>query len=265
MGTQLFGILNFTPDSFFDGGKNFTAEAAVASAEELLENGANFIDVGAEATNPFVKPITYEEEIERLTLVLPTLLKKFPGKVSLDTYHPETLGWALNFGRPMLNDVSGLQSRQMIGLVSKHGLTCIVGHLPTGAKGIPVRAHDFKIDDITTVVTELLQQAKNLQDAGVEQKNIVLDPNIGFGKSMRLNWQLLEFAKYVPDYKVMIGHSNKRFLGCDSETGELLENGQELRYTPERNVEAATIALQAGAAFLRVHDPTTYQSLVNKF
>lgn len=261
MSLQLFGVLNYTPDSFYDSGKNFDVETALLAAQQLLDDGAVYVDVGAEATNPFVKPISAEEEIKRLEPLLPALFEKFPEFISLDTYHPETLEWALQFGKPILNDVSGLHEEKMRDLVIAHNLTCVVGHLPPEAGGVPVQTHNYKLDNFGLVVEQMLERAKTLEEAGITRNNLLLDPNIGFGKSMRLNWQLLEFAKYVPDYKVMIGHSNKRFLGCDPKTGEPLENGQELRYTDERNLEAAQIALGAGTAFLRVHDPSIYREL----
>ena len=261
MKLQIFAVLNYTPDSFFDGGKNFDVETALKTAQKLLEDGASYIDIGAEATNPFVKPITAKEEIKRLIPLLPQLFKKFPGKISLDTYHAETLQWALQFGMPILNDVSGLYDPEMVKLAAEHNLKCIVGHLPPEANGIPIKAHEFKMDNLNLVIKQILARAEELQKAGIKKQNIILDPNIGFGKSMKLNWQLLEFAKYVPDYEVMIGHSNKRFLGCDPRTGEPLENGQELRYTPERNLEVAYAAIASGAAFLRVHAPTIYKDL----
>lgn len=263
MSVQLVGILNYTPDSFFDGGKNFDSTAALQSAQQLLNMGADFIDIGAEATNPFVSPITSKDEIKRLTLVLPALFKKFPGKISLDTYHAKTLEWALQFGAPILNDVSGLHDPQIVQLAAAHDLACIVGHLPPEAEGIPVKAHAFKMDNLALVVKQILTRAEELQKASIKKHNIILDPNIGFGKSMKLNWQLLEFAKYVPDYKVTIGHSNKRFLGCDAKTGKLLENGQEIRYTSERNLEAAQLAVDSGLVYLRVHDPVVYRMLAS--
>lgn len=259
MGIQIFGVLNYTPDSFYDGGNNFDVEKALTAARQLLDDGATYIDIGAEATNPFVEPIFAHEEIRRLTPILPPLFKRFPNAISLDTYHPETLQWALQFGRPILNDVSGLYNPKMVELAAAKGLTCVVGHLPPEAEGIPVRAHDYKMDDFETVKKQLLETAARLQTHNIAPNNIILDPNIGFGKSMRLNWQLLEFAKAVPDYQVMIGHSNKRFLGCDPKTGKPLENGQELRYTPERNLEAAAITFNARTGYLRVHDPSLYR------
>lgn len=261
MSVQLFGILNYTPDSFFDGNKNFSVTKAVLAAQQLLKDGASFIDIGAEATNPFVKPITSGEEIKRLLPILPELLQKFPGQISLDTYHPGTLAWALQHGPVILNDVSGLHDPAMIELAIKHNLKCIVGHLPPEARVIPVEAHNFKIDDFDLVVKQMRAQAEALQAAGLKKHQLILDPNIGFGKSMRLNWQLLSVANTIHDYPIMIGHSNKRFLGCDPQTGELLQDGQELRYTAKRNRQAAQIAIDTHASYLRVHDPALYSGL----
>jgi dihydropteroate synthase len=258
MKPQLFGILNYTPDSFYDGGKNFAVESALKAAQKLLDDGATYIDVGAEATNPFVKAIDAPTEIARLSPILPTLLQKFPGKISLDTYHIQTLRWALKFGKPLLNDVSGLSESGMVELVAEYGLTCIVGHLPPEAKGIPIDSHSYKMDDFNEVVAQLLRRASELESHGIKKEHIILDPNIGFGKTMKLNWQLLTFAKAIADYKVMIGHSNKRFLGCDPTTGELLGNGQELRFSVEQNLQAAQIAKDSGATYLRVHAPILY-------
>jgi dihydropteroate synthase len=260
MKLTIFGILNYTPDSFYDGGKNFAADQALAHAKKLIKNGADYIDVGAEATNPFVKPISAEDEIERLTPILPELLKAFPNKISLDTYHAKTLQWALQFGVPVLNDVSGLADSGMIKLASEHKLSCIVGHLPKAAGGVPTNSHSYKIDDLNQVVADMLERTEALEAAGIKKSKIILDPNIGFGKTMRLNWQLIqEFAKHV-DYPVMIGASHKRFLGF-SEAGNELEAGQELRFTKQRNVLAANYAQQSGAKYLRVHEPEFYKDL----
>jgi dihydropteroate synthase len=261
MKTLLFGILNYTPDSFFDGGKNFAVEAAITAAQKLLDNGASYIDIGAEATNPFVGAITAKEEIERLSPILPTLFERFPDQISLDTYHSETLKWALQFGKPTLNDVSGVADPRMVNLVAKHELTCIVGHLPPEAKGIPVNSHNYKMDDFNQVVAQLLYRAQELQTAGITKEQIILDPNIGFGKTMKLNWQLVKKFATSVSYPVMIGTSHKRFLGYD-EHGKGLIAGQELRHTKEQNLLAAQYALSSGTQYLRVHEPHWYRNLV---
>ncbi len=256
---KLVGILNITPDSFRDGGTYMTKQSALKQAADLFSQGATYIDVGAEATNPFVSVIDPNDEITRLTPVLPELLKKFAGSVSIDTYHPETVAWALQYGKPILNDVSGLYKVTMQEIAAVYGLTVVVGHLPRETKGIPIVAHNIKpIDSAIQVRDELLERALALEKFGIKKADIVLDPNIGFGKTMQLNWKLLSFAKLVPDYQVMIGHSHKRFLGFDIEGFEI-PNGQTLRYTRERNVEAANQVMRAGTEYLRVHEPSWYK------
>lgn len=255
----LVGILNITPDSFSDGGVNFEPNTALNSAESLLRNGAQLLDIGAESTNPQSTPLSPSEEQVRLNEVLPKLLGKHPEQVSLDTYHSETVAWALQFGKPIVNDITGLYSLKMAQLVVEHNLKCIISHLPPGAKGVPTRAHTAVLtDDIQRVVNDLTNRVEFLHELGLKKSQIIIDPGLGFGKTMRLNWQLLKFADYMPDYPVMIGHSNKRFLGCDEATGEPLPDGQELRFSKERNVYAASIATKAGASYLRVHQPEWY-------
>ncbi len=261
---QLVGILNITPDSFSDGGVNLISEHALKNAKELFSEGADLLDVGAESTNPKSKTLAPEEEQARLKDILPQLLSTYPGKISIDTYHPETLEWALKAGQPIVNDVSGLAHKRMQELVAEHELTCIIGHLPIAAKGLPIVAHTVEpIDSIEQIRDELLERTEELIKFGIHRDKIILDPNIGFGKTMRLNWQLLAFANQVPDFPIMIGHSRKRFLGCNPETGAWLPNGQELRFTDAINQKAAQIANDAGAAYLRVHEPRLYFAMLN--
>ncbi len=220
------GVLNITPDSFSDGGTYQSHDAAVAHARELFAAGAAFVDVGAESTNPQSQPLTSDQEITRLKQIIPALLSEFDStKFSLDTYHPETLAWALDQGmRPILNDVSGLHNPAMTKLVATHNLCVVISHLPTGANGVPTRAHTTTaVDDITPVAAELLATAKKLQEQGLPKQNIILDPGIGFGKTMRLNWELLGFPAIVTDYDVMLGYSRKRFLHTTQEGTEIPE------------------------------------------
>jgi len=254
---MLVGILNITQDSFFDGGKYTSLEAAEQQVAALLEDGAQLIDIGAESTNPKSVALTSQQEIARLGTIFPELAQQYPLHLSLDTYHPETLQWALQYGTPILNDVSGLANPAMAKLVCDNNLTCIVGHLPPEAKGLPINAHTYKLDDFELVVEQLLARAKLLEKSGIARSNIILDPNIGFGKTMRLNWRLVkEFASIV-DYATMIGFSHKRFLGFD-ENGSDLPKGADLRHTKERNIEAAQLAIKSGAKYLRVHEPVWY-------
>ncbi|MCA9330977.1 dihydropteroate synthase [Candidatus Saccharibacteria bacterium] len=220
------GVLNITPDSFSDGGSYNDTEKALARVTELFEQGASIVDIGAESTNPWSSPMAATEEIDRLKPIIPQLITNLPGATfSLDTYHPETLSWVLSQGMlPILNDISGLYDPDMQKLVTTHGLTVVISHLPKDAQGIPVRAHTGQqIDDIDQVVQELLETAEGLEATGIPHTHLILDPGIGFGKTMRLNWQLLDFPAHVPDYDVMLGYSRKRFLHYDKRGKEIPE------------------------------------------
>ncbi|MDB5169907.1 MAG: folP [Candidatus Saccharibacteria bacterium] len=244
---KLVGVLNVTPDSFSDGGQFITPAAAIAQAEKLFADGAELVDVGAESTRPGAVALTPEQEWGRLKAILPVLMKQFPGKISLDTYHPITAHKALKQGKVIINDVTGLTNPAMIGVIAEFQADCIISHLPTTEVQA---AHSGElVDDIQVVVDDLYARAHILQAEGLDQDQIILDPGIGFGKAPELNWQLLEFARYMPDYQVMIGYSRKRFLG---------EHRMEL----EPNLEAGRVAIAAGAAYLRVHDVAGHQQLL---
>ena len=245
--TELVGVLNVTPDSFSDGGQFFDPASAIAQAEQMFEDGAALVDVGAESTRPGASPLTPKEEWQRLEPALGPLLKKFPGRLSVDTYHPETAEKALALGDVIINDVTGLNNPAMADVVVDHKARVIISHLP----GADIQAaHNAEpLDDINTVKSGLLAKAESLQARGLPKENIILDPGIGFGKAMGLNRRLLEFARLVPQYPVMIGYSRKRFLG-------------EKRMELEPNLEAGRVAVAAGATYLRVHDVAGHKRLL---
>ncbi len=267
---QLVGILNVTPNSFSDGGLYTDPSAAIDHANELFSNGAVLVDVGREATNPKVEPISAREEWQRLAVVLPSLLNRYTGGLSLDTYHPETVRRAArDLGRFIINDVTGFNGPAMIAAAAEFGLACIISHLPH-KYGVDIqaahRAQDC--DSAKQVRDELLIRKEQLLAAGLSEDMIILDPGIGFGKTMRLNWELLEFAKLVPDSPVMIGHSRKRFLACDPSTGAPLTTDpagmESIKNDPGRNLQAARLAIAAGADYLRVHELERYKNLTNR-
>ncbi len=247
MKVRLVGILNVTPDSFSDGGLFVQPEAALAQAEKLFGDGASWVDVGAESTRPHAEVLTPAEEWRRLEPLLPVLLERYPGKISLDSYHQETVERALRYGNVIINDVTGLSDPAMVDVVVSSGAHCIVSHLP----GTEVQAahRGELVDDIEVVREDLLKKFAMLVERGVAAEKVILDPGIGFGKTVELNWQLLEFAKYVPGRAVMIGYSRKRFLG-------------EKRMELEPNLAAGRKAIAAGAAYLRVHDVAGHRVLL---
>ncbi len=244
---KLVGILNVTPDSFSDGGRFFEPEAALAQAAKLFEDGASLIDVGAESTRPQAQGLTPAEEWERLEAVLPALLERYPGKISLDTYHPETVQRAQEYGEMIINDVTGLNNPAMIEMIVRLGATCIVSYLP--ADDVQTAHAQEPVNDIEVVRRGLLDKLALLESRGVPAGRVILDPGIGFGKTPELNRRLLEFARYVPGHPVMIGYSRKRFLG-------------EQRMELEPNLEAGRLAIAAGAAYLRVHDVAGHRKLL---
>lgn len=254
---KLVGILNVTPDSFSDGGLYDDAEKAINHAEQLFEDEASLVDIGAESTNPWSSPLSSDQEWQRLEPVLQTLLPQYgPNSFSLDTYHPQTIARAAEIGKFIVNDITSFRNPEMAAIAAELGLTCIVSHLPLVVHGnIQAAHHDIPlIEDINQVYDELQTQKQKLIAAGIEKANIILDPGIGFGKTPELNRELLEFAKFVPESDVMIGYSRKRFLG---------EHRMELA----PNLEAARIAIAAlqpkQTLYLRVHDVAGHRQLLS--
>jgi dihydropteroate synthase len=245
--TELVGILNVTPDSFSDGGDFLDPTAAIAQAEKLFNDGAALVDVGAESTRPNATPLTPDEEWARLEPVLQVLLPRHPGQISLDTYHPETVRRAYEIGPVIINDVTGMTNPAMINIVATLGARCIVSQLP--ATEVQAAHAGEPIDDIEVVKADLLAKEALLVSRGVPAENIIQDPGIGFGKTMRLSEELLRFPALVPDKQVMLGYSRKRFLG---------ENRMELA----PNLEAGKIAIASGAHYLRVHDVKAHMQLL---
>jgi dihydropteroate synthase len=252
---ELVGILNVTPDSFSDGGLYDAPETALVHAAQLFADGASFIDVGAESTRPNATKLTAKEEQKRLELVLPPLLEQYPGRISLDTYHPETAEWALGLldglgdgkGQVIINDVTGMNNPDMISVVARYNARFIVSHLP-GTDIQAAHSGDL-IKGSDTVIMDLMRIEKKLAAAGVSKEKAIFDPGIGFGKTPELNRNLLEFASYFPGRAVMIGYSRKRFLG---------ENRMDI----EPNLAAGKIAVAAGARYLRVHDVAGHRALL---
>lgn len=239
---KLVGILNVTPDSFSDGGL-YGPDKAGERVWELFQQGASIVDIGAESTRPDATPLSATEEWDRLKSFLPNLIHGWHGQISVDTYHPETVRELTRIsGQFIVNDVTAFNNPEMIEAAAGLNLRCIVSHLPERVGQDIQAAHQQKsVTSIEQVTDELMQKHERMIAAGIYAGRIILDPGIGFGKTIDLNWQLLEFAKFVPDVKVMIGYSRKKFLGMN-------------RMEIEPNLEAGKIAIAAGAKYLRVHD-----------
>jgi dihydropteroate synthase len=180
---------------------------------------------------------------------LKVLIPKYPGQISLDTYHPATVKKAWEIGPVIINDVTGFNDSAMRELAASLQAGIIISHLPSGLT--IQQAHDqTPITNVQQVQNELLARAKMIEDLGLDRELIILDPGIGFGKIPEVNQQLLTFAQLVPQYKVMIGYSRKRFLG---------EHRMEL----QPNILAGKTAVNSGAAYVRVHDVSGHRSLID--
>lgn len=241
----LFGILNLTPDSFSDGGAYAGSDIATKHARTMMDMGADIIDIGGESTRPGAADISPEMEWERIKDVVHTLLEEnIP--LSLDTRHVETAQAFLYAGGGILNLVDGGKHGDFPHLVQKCSSKVILNHFP--GRSI-TEVHEQKIDSIAQVEDELLALRERYISEGVVPEAIMLDPGIGFGKTMELNTALLDFPARVPGIAVMIGHSRKRFLG-------------EGRFDIAVNQSAARRAIDAGAAALRVHDVSPHREIL---
>jgi dihydropteroate synthase len=241
---RVMGILNVTPDSFYDGGTFIDPSQAVERAWEMVDEGADLIDIGAESTRHGAPIISVEEERKRLFPVLEKLfLEKCPVPISLDTSKPEILtecyknGWV-----QIANDITGLRNPAMILAVINYQMPVIIMHM----LGTPQTMQDkFSYDDVVVDVIDFFKQ--RLNDCRLKE-NVVLDPGIGFGKGVQHNLALLnrlhEFQAL--GFPLLIGASRKSFIGKILE----LEAGERL----EGSLAAAAIAVDRGASMLRVHD-----------
>ena len=212
---KIMGILNVTPDSFSDGGKYADFHSALAQADDLIAAGAAILDVGGESTRPFADPVSTEEELGRVIPVIEAVRRKYPVPISIDTTKAVVAREALKAGADIINDISALQKDpEMIEVVRQTNVPVIIMHM----QGTPA---DMQIKPVyTDVVTEILDFFKQRIDwitgEGIDRNRLILDPGIGFGKTLQHNLSIL---KHLEDFSslhlpVLLGHSRKRFLGA---------------------------------------------------
>ena len=260
--TLLMGVLNVTPDSFSDGGRWADPEAAVAHARELIAQGADIIDVGGESTRPGAQRVDVDTEISRVLPVVRALLADGAGSadgtgaagsaiVSVDTIHAATAEAAIDAGAHIINDVSGgLADPAMHGLIARTGVVYVCQHW-RGDPETMDRLTDYPGGVVAGVEAELRERLAELDVAGVDRPQVVLDPGLGFAKTHAQSWELLAAtARLVEDLgqPLLVGSSRKRFLALAAEA--------EATPVQRDAVTAATTALAAaaGAWAVRVHE-----------
>ncbi len=247
---RIMGILNVTPDSFSDGGRFVTEESVLAQAAAMVEAGADIIDVGGESTRPFAEPVSIDEELDRVVAAITAIRKHHTIPISIDTTKAVVAREALAVGADIINDISALRfDPEMIGLVRTTDVPVIVMHM----KGTPLNmqknpVYDDVVAEIVTFFEERLQWAETM---GVERERFIVDPGIGFGKTVTHNLQIVKRLREFNSLgcPLLLGHSRKSFIGT------VLD-----REVDDREIGTAAVSVLAtlhGAAMLRVHDVAT--------
>jgi dihydropteroate synthase len=241
------GVVNVTPDSFYDGGVNLRADDAVATARRMKEEGAAIVDVGGESTRPGSEGVSLDEELRRVVPVLEALRDEVP--VSIDTAKAGVARRALDLGAEMVNDVTALRGdAALAGVVAESGAYVCLMHM-LGEPRTMQQAPSY--DDVVSEVAAFLEQRLRFAvDAGIAEERICLDPGIGFGKTVAQNFELVRRLDEIAAFgrPVLVGFSHKSSLGRvlgdpDATTGPL-----------SASLAAAVTAYERGAAILRVHD-----------
>ena len=261
--TLIMGVLNVTPDSFSDGNRFLNFDKAIAHAEQMIEEGADIIDVGGESTRPGGEPVTAEEEIQRVVPIIEELAKRTTVPISVDTTKSEVARAALNAGAAIANDISALRFDFYVAdEAARAGAGLILMH----SRGTPATMHKLPpVPDIMEEVTRSLNASiKMAERRGVKRESIVVDPGIGFGKSQEQNIELVakvdQLIKLLPDFPLLIGTSRKSFIGriLANENGEPAPVTERLHGT----MASIAVAVLKGAHIVRVHDvEATRQSI----
>lgn len=246
--TVVMGVLNVTPDSFYDGGRYAERESAVRRALQMVEEGADIIDIGGESTRPGSQPVSEEEELRRVLPVIEAVRARVDVPISIDTTKSRVAQRALQAGACMVNDISGLGfDPRMAEVVAQAGALCCLMHIQGTPQTMQKNPHyDDVVHDISAYFAERLALAER---AGIPRQNIWLDPGIGFGKTVEHNLQILRRLREFTVFglPILIGTSRKSFIG--KVLGDL---------PPEDRLEgtAATVAVAIlnGANAVRVHD-----------
>ena len=243
---RIMGIVNNTPDSFSKDGLGGNTVKAIARGEAMFADGADIVDVGGESTRPGADPVPVYEELRRVIPVVEALSNRHPGRVSIDTMKPEVAEAALYAGASTVNDVSGLRNAKMIEVVAEHDAAVIIMHMRGEPRTMQVRPR-YR-DVMGEIKTYLAERVAAAEGAGVSPRKIMVDPGIGFGKTMDHNLEIIARLRELRGLgkPVVIGVSRKAFIG--KITGRPVEDRLE------GSIVAATLAVIHGAHILRVHD-----------
>ncbi|MDN7123317.1 dihydropteroate synthase [Pseudidiomarina terrestris] len=243
---KVMGILNVTPDSFSDGGRFNSVDRALQQAEQMIADGADYLDIGGESTRPGADAVSVQEEIDRVMPVIARLRQEFDVALSLDTCKTAVMAEGLNQGIALVNDIRALRDEGALALLAQHDVDVCLMHM----QGEPrTMQHQPRYEDVVIEVKAFLQQRiRACDEAGIARERIYLDPGFGFGKSVRHNYQLLQRMQALHELQLplLVGVSRKSMLGHVT--------GREVEDRLPASLAAATIAAMKGARIIRVHD-----------
>jgi len=242
----VMGVLNATPDSFFDGGQYHALESALARAEQMIADGVDIIDIGGETTRPGAKVLPLEEELQR---VMPLIyaLRDCGKPISIDTYKPQVMHQALAAGADMINDVNGFRAEGAVAAVKDSDCGLCVMHMQNQPQNM--QDNPQYTNTVAEVICFLAERVAALQAAGVSRSRICIDPGFGFGKTLPHNLALLRSIGAMQetlDLPLLAGMSRKSMLGAIT--------GQPVEKRLAGSLAAALAATANGARILRVHD-----------
>jgi len=243
---HVMGILNITPDSFYDGGWHFDSDDARKRIEEMIEEGAEIIDIGGESTRPGSRPVSIEEELERVIPAIEFITDISDIPISIDTQKAEVARKAVEAGACVVNDVGGLRNLEMVRAVAEMKVPVIIMHMQGTPENMQKDPHyDDTVPDIRNWLEERIKAAET---AGIRRSDVIVDPGIGFGKNLKHNLEILGGLNQFKNMAggVLLGASRKSFIGfltgaddSDRLTGSLA---------------AAMMGATAGVDLVRVHD-----------
>jgi dihydropteroate synthase len=250
------GILNVTPDSFYDGGNYLSRDRAIGHGLSMAENGADIIDVGGESTRPGSEPTSLQDELKRVVPVIEGIRKRSDVPLSIDTYKAEVAREAIEAGADMVNDISALSFDDlMVDVVARAGVPVVLQHI----KGTPrdMQTNPFYEDVIGEITEFFSERMEFARRHGVEEEKVIIDPGIGFGKRLQDNLTIIRNLRRLKELgrPLLIGTSMKSFLGRILGTDALDDR-------IEGSLASVAISIWNGADMVRVHDAAKTKRVV---
>lgn len=236
----IMGILNVTPDSFSDGGSYKNMDDILFRVKEMIDQGADIIDIGGESTRPGYIKVSIQEEIERVTPIIEKIKAEFDTTISLDTYKPLVAEAGIKSGADLINDIWGLKyDKDMARVIAEYKVPCCLMHNRTN------RDYNNFLEDVTKDLLETLKIAKN---AGISMDKIILDPGVGFAKSYNQNLKVINSVDKIVSlgYPVLLGTSRKSCIGLTLDL--------DVTQRVEGTLATSVMGVMKGCSFIRVHD-----------